>query len=108
MSQEPAPVENSATRHAAESLDEGATRRGLLFGTGLAAAAAGLAACGGNGGEAGAGGAGGGGEGAAKPGQNLVQESEVPVGGGKIIKEQGLVVTQPKKGVWRAFSTKCT
>jgi nitrite reductase/ring-hydroxylating ferredoxin subunit len=102
MSQEPAPVENSAERPTAESLDEGATRRGLLFGTGLAAAAGAVAACGGGGEQPGQQGGG------AQQGQGLVQASEIPVGSGKIIKDQEVVITQPKEGVWRAFSTKCT
>jgi nitrite reductase/ring-hydroxylating ferredoxin subunit len=102
MSQEPAPVENSAERRMAESLDEGATRRGLLFGTGLAAAGALAAACGGGGAQEQPQGGG------AAPGENLVQASEVPVGSGKVIKEKGVIVTQPKEGVWRAFENKCT
>lgn len=34
--------------------------------------------------------------------------SEVPVGGGKIYSEQGVVVTQPAAGRFEAFSTTCT
>ncbi|WP_262840660.1 Rieske (2Fe-2S) protein [Sphaerisporangium corydalis] len=37
----------------------------------------------------------------------LAKTKSIPVGGGKIIKGK-YVVTQPKKGVFRAFSAKCT
>ncbi|GAA3787928.1 hypothetical protein GCM10022226_03090 [Sphaerisporangium flaviroseum] len=44
-------------------------------------------------------------EAAAKP--ILARTKNIPIGGGKIIKGK-YVVTQPKKGVFRAFSAKCT
>ncbi|MFJ5925359.1 Rieske (2Fe-2S) protein [Kitasatospora sp. NPDC092948] len=34
--------------------------------------------------------------------------SEVPVGGGKVYREQAVVVTQPTAGEYKAFSAKCT
>jgi len=34
--------------------------------------------------------------------------SEVPVGGGKVYREQKIVVTQPAEGQYKAFSAKCT
>ncbi|MFC8451205.1 Rieske (2Fe-2S) protein [Kitasatospora sp. NPDC057223] len=34
--------------------------------------------------------------------------SEVPVGGGKVYREQKIVVTQPTAGQYKAFSAKCT
>lgn len=37
----------------------------------------------------------------------LAKTKNIPVGGGKVIKQK-YVVTQPKKGVFRAFSAKCT
>ncbi|WP_214108123.1 Rieske (2Fe-2S) protein [Acrocarpospora catenulata] len=37
----------------------------------------------------------------------LAKTSSIPVGGGKIIKKK-YVVTQPKKGVFRCFTAKCT
>lgn len=108
MSQEPAPVDRSATPSTAESPDMGATRRGLLLGTGIVGLTGALAACGNS--EGGEESSEGGGSGAQPGGndQGLAQTSEIPVGGGKVFKEQGVVVTQPKEGVWRAFSTKCT
>ncbi|WP_369257292.1 Rieske (2Fe-2S) protein [Streptomyces sp. R35] len=45
---------------------------------------------------------------AAPSGQELAATSDIPVGGGKIFKEQKVVVTQPKKGEFKAFSAICT
>jgi Rieske Fe-S protein len=53
-----------------------------------------------SGGGNGAGGAGGGGGG--------IKTSEIPVGGGKVFAGQGVVVTQPKAGEFKAFSAVCT
>jgi Rieske Fe-S protein len=45
----------------------------------------------------------------AKPkGTDLGASSAVPVGGGKIYEDQKIVVTQPKKGQFKAFSAVCT
>jgi Rieske Fe-S protein len=38
----------------------------------------------------------------------LTTTAEVPVGGGVILAEEGLVVTQPEEGTFKAFSSKCT
>ncbi|KOU59890.1 iron-sulfur protein [Streptomyces sp. MMG1533] len=38
----------------------------------------------------------------------LGKTSDIPEGGGKIYKEQGVVVTQPSAGTFKAFSSKCT
>jgi Rieske Fe-S protein len=38
----------------------------------------------------------------------LASTSDIPVGGGKIFEQQGVVVTQPQKGSIKAFSAKCT
>lgn len=40
--------------------------------------------------------------------QELAEKSDIPVGGGKVFKEQKVVVTQPKKGEFKAFSAICT
>ncbi|GAA5010966.1 Rieske (2Fe-2S) protein [Streptomyces siamensis] len=45
---------------------------------------------------------------AASGGKELTTKAAVPVGGGKIFKEQKVVVTQPKKGEFKAFSAICT
>ncbi|OKJ06736.1 Rieske (2Fe-2S) protein [Kitasatospora sp. CB01950] len=39
---------------------------------------------------------------------DLGSASEVPVGGGKVYREQAVVVTQPAAGEYKAFSAKCT
>jgi Rieske Fe-S protein len=43
---------------------------------------------------------------AAKPA--LAATADIPIGGGKILAAQKLVVTQPKAGTFRAFSNVCT
>ena len=60
-----------------------------------------LAACGGSE-EATSGGAGSGG------GPATVTASDVPVGGGTILKDEEVVVTQPKNGDYKAFTAICT
>ncbi|MGW7241886.1 DUF6529 family protein [Streptomyces sp. NPDC054804] len=44
----------------------------------------------------------------AAAGKALAQTSQIPEGGGMIFKEQKIVVTQPKKGEYKAFSAICT
>ncbi|MFI1768814.1 Rieske (2Fe-2S) protein [Streptomyces sp. NPDC020800] len=41
-------------------------------------------------------------------GTALAKTSDIPQGGGKIFKDQGVVVTQPAAGTYKAFSSKCT
>ncbi|MFK4070597.1 Rieske (2Fe-2S) protein [Streptomyces sp. NPDC029674] len=38
----------------------------------------------------------------------LAKTSDIPVGGGKIFKDEQLVVTQPTEGEFKAFSNRCT
>jgi Rieske Fe-S protein len=38
----------------------------------------------------------------------LAKTADIPEGGGKIFKDQGVVVTQPTAGTFKAFSAKCT
>ncbi|MDX6302172.1 MAG: hypothetical protein QOF53_3386 [Nocardioidaceae bacterium] len=73
-----------------------------------------LAACGGGGsadpstpgsGSSGSGSSGSGSSGSAKA---TVAVSDVPAGGGTILKDQQVVVTQPSKGDFKAFSAICT
>lgn len=40
--------------------------------------------------------------------KELAKTGDIPEGGGKIFKEQKIVVTQPKKGEFKAFSAICT
>ncbi|MFF4353931.1 Rieske (2Fe-2S) protein [Streptomyces sp. NPDC001530] len=44
----------------------------------------------------------------ASSGQELSKTSDIPVGGGKIFKDEKVVVTQPKKDEFKAFSAVCT
>lgn len=44
----------------------------------------------------------------ASGGQELAKTSEIPLGGGKIFADQKVVVTQPKKDEFKAFSAVCT
>ncbi|MGI5156730.1 Rieske (2Fe-2S) protein [Microbispora sp. CA-102843] len=98
------------------------TRRAVIFGAGGAGLAVALSACGASDGDdttastgqggsqdgqspaaqssAAQGGAGGGGE--------LAKTSDIPQGGGKVFKDQDVVVTQPEAGQFKAFSATCT
>ena len=75
------------------------TRRGVLAATGVVGATAVLAACGS---------ASGGGGGRADTSRVTLQASDVPVGGGTIDADANVVVTQPTKGEFTAFSATCT
>ncbi|MEV6833714.1 Rieske (2Fe-2S) protein [Streptomyces sp. NPDC051133] len=48
------------------------------------------------------------GNGGSAGGAALAKTSDIPEGGGKIFKDQGVVVTQPAAGQFKAFSAKCT
>nr|SBO98234.1 iron sulphur protein [Nonomuraea gerenzanensis] len=70
----------------------------MLGATGVAACGLALSACGSGGAEA-------------KPnlkGRVLAKTADVPVGGGKLIEDLRVVVTQPTQGVFKAFSSACT
>lgn len=91
------------------------TRRTVIMNTGLAAAAiAGLSSCTNYGtapvsepSAAGtSGGAAGGSSGAGGP--LSVKEADIPVGSGKIFPDAQTVITQPKEGEFKAFSSICT
>ncbi|MEU1705940.1 Rieske (2Fe-2S) protein [Streptomyces sp. NPDC005706] len=73
------------------------TTRRTVLATGAAALATG---CGGGGGSTGS---------SPSPGgTELASTSDIPEGGGKIFKERKVVVTQPSKGDFKAFSAICT
>jgi Rieske Fe-S protein len=44
----------------------------------------------------------------APAGKELTGTADVPIGGGRIFKEEKVVVTQPEKGGFKAFSAVCT
>ncbi|GAA3397952.1 Rieske (2Fe-2S) protein [Streptomyces roseoviridis] len=89
----------------------GVGRRSVVAAAGGAGLVAALAACGGNAQDGGDGdGEGsGGGDASGGTGQEapLTRTGEVPVGGGKVLADRGLVVTQPKAGEFKAFSSRC-
>ncbi|MFJ5556398.1 Rieske (2Fe-2S) protein [Streptomyces sp. NPDC093250] len=82
------------------------TRRTVLLATGAAAVAAGCGSDGGDGDEGGTT------SDTATPdtpaGQVLVSTADVPVGGGTILKDEKIVITQPAEGDFKAFSAVCT
>ncbi|MET9433055.1 Rieske (2Fe-2S) protein [Streptomyces sp. NPDC006551] len=88
-------------------------RRTVVSAAGGAGLAVALAACGaGADGKAGAetdGKADGGTSGAPQDaGAPLARTADIPVGGGKVLADQGVVITQPTAGEFKAFSSKCT
>lgn len=92
-----------------------ADRRIVFQGLGALGVAAALAACGGSGGSAGGYGSGpdsssSGAEGTAEPGPGtvLATTDQIPVGGGIVLSERQLVITQPSQGAYKAFSAVCT
>ncbi|MFE0651316.1 Rieske (2Fe-2S) protein [Streptomyces sp. NPDC059534] len=78
----------------------GVARRTVVAAAGSAGLAAALAACGGGADDKAAD--------AAPKDVTLARTGDIPVGGGKILADQGLVITQPKAGEFKAFSSKCT
>lgn len=87
----------------------GPCRRTVVATLGAAGLAAALTACGGSDDKDSAEPAGEqAGDGGDAAGSVLARTSDIPVGGGKIFKDEGVVVTQPTKGDFKAFSNKCT
>ncbi|MEU5098116.1 Rieske (2Fe-2S) protein [Streptomyces sp. NPDC020996] len=103
----------------------GPARRTVVAAVGAAGLAVALTACGSDddassssgssgtqaganttGGDAGGGSASGSASGSG--GTVLAKTADIPEGGGKIFKDQGVVVTQPAAGTFKAFSAKCT
>ncbi|MGW3951540.1 Rieske (2Fe-2S) protein [Streptomyces sp. NPDC004752] len=75
------------------------TRRTVVAAAGAAGLSLALTACGSDSGSDSS---------APAAGTVLAKTSEIPEGGGKIFKDQGVVVTQPTAGQFKAFSSKCT
>ncbi|MFI7388815.1 Rieske (2Fe-2S) protein [Streptomyces sp. NPDC049813] len=82
-------------------------RRTVVAAVGAVGLAAALSACGDEkggssepAGDAASAGAGG--------GKELAKTSDIPEGGGKVFADAGVVVTQPKKGEFKGFTTTCT
>ncbi|MFJ8535165.1 Rieske (2Fe-2S) protein [Streptomyces sp. NPDC093591] len=77
------------------------TRRTVLITAGATGAAALVAACGDSDDK-------GSSTPSLSPGRELTTTADVPVGGGTILKDEKVVVTQPKSGEFKAFSAICT
>ncbi|MFG1777446.1 Rieske (2Fe-2S) protein [Micromonospora sp. NPDC049051] len=93
------------------------TRRALLTGAGAVGAAVVLGACGSDdSGDAGAPTSGGppvpstgdAGGGDRQGAQSLARTADIPVGGGTVYPAQGVVITQPREGEFKAFDSICT
>ncbi|MFJ3641038.1 Rieske (2Fe-2S) protein [Streptomyces sp. NPDC090108] len=82
--------------------EAGPDRRTVMAAAGAAGLAAALTACGSGGDSSGTG------SDAGAAGTSLARTADIPEGGGKIFKDQGVVVTQPTAGTYKAFSSKCT
>lgn len=101
-------AEGKASMNASQEHEVHLGRRTVVAGVGAAGVAAVLTACGSSKDSAGsntvepAKGATGDG------GNVLAKTADIPEGGGKIFADQGVVVTQPKAGEFKAFSSKCT
>ncbi|MFJ3906827.1 Rieske (2Fe-2S) protein [Streptomyces sp. NPDC090025] len=89
----------------------GVARRTVVAAAGGAGLTVALTACGaadektpggGDGGTGGGDGSGG------QQGAALARTGDIPVGGGKVLADQGIVITQPKQGEFKAFSARCT
>ncbi|MET7648704.1 Rieske (2Fe-2S) protein [Streptomyces sp. NPDC005426] len=83
-------------------------RRAVVTAAGAASVAAVLTACGGAQEAAGSGAVAQADDGGDGGGRVLAKTADIPEGGGKVFAEQGVVVTQPAAGEFKAFSSKCT
>ncbi|NEC89136.1 Rieske (2Fe-2S) protein [Streptomyces sp. SID12501] len=81
-------------------MTQGPTRRTILLATGAAALTAGCSEYGDESASSS--------DSAGSPGQELATTADIPVGGGKIFKDEQVVVTQPKEGEFKAFTSICT
>ncbi|WP_374754111.1 Rieske (2Fe-2S) protein [Streptomyces sp. SM12] len=89
------------------------TRRAAVAAGAAGLAAMALGACGSSDDEAGPGGDAGsppesGGDGGEEAGEAIAEVSDVPEGGGLILEDPQVVVTQPEPGEFKAFSSICT
>lgn len=82
-------------------MTEGISRRIVFSGLGALGVAAALAGCGGGGSDEGSGPS-------VDAGAELVPTADVPVGGGVVLTDEKIVVTQPTEGDFKAFTAVCT
>ncbi|MFD0144682.1 MULTISPECIES: Rieske (2Fe-2S) protein [unclassified Streptomyces] len=83
----------------------GVARRTVVSAAGGMGLVAALTACGASDSSSSGGGSG---DAPKEAGSPLAKTADIPVGGGKVIDGQGVVITQPKAGEFKAFSSKCT
>ncbi|MFJ7201237.1 MULTISPECIES: Rieske (2Fe-2S) protein [unclassified Streptomyces] len=83
-------------------------RRAVVVAAGAASVAAVLTACGSRQGSGGSDGVDSADDGTDTGGTTLAKTADIPKGGGTVFPDQGVVVTQPKAGEFKAFSSKCT
>ncbi|MCX4868516.1 Rieske (2Fe-2S) protein [Streptomyces sp. NBC_00257] len=83
-------------------------RRAVVTAVGAASVAAVLTACGNQKDSGGSGVVEPAGSGTDGSGAALTRTADIPEGGGKVFADRGVVVTQPKAGEFKAFSSKCT
>lgn len=105
-------AEGKASMSASQEHEVLLGRRTVVAGVGAAGVAAVLTACGSSKESGGSGtvepAKGATGDGADNGGNVLAKTADIPEGGGKIFADAGVVVTQPKAGEFKAFSSKCT
>lgn len=82
-------------------MTDGISRRIVFSGLGAIGVAAALAGCGGGDTDEGS-------DPSVESGAELVATSEVPVGGGIVLTDEKVVVTQPTEGDFKAFTAVCT
>ncbi|MFD7498238.1 Rieske (2Fe-2S) protein [Streptomyces sp. NPDC059832] len=83
-------------------------RRAVVVAAGAASVAAVLTACGNQKGSGGSDAVEPAGTGTDGGGAPLASTADIPEGGGKVFADRDVVVTQPKAGKFKAFSSKCT
>lgn len=96
-----------------DEVTAGPGRRGVLAGAGAAGAGVlGVAVLGGCASAGSGGGSGGAGSPGSVPskikGKVIAKKADIPVRGGKVFVDYKLVITQPAKGTFKAFSAVCT
>jgi Rieske Fe-S protein len=90
-------------------MSEPVSRRIVFHGLGALGVAVALAGCAGSSDSSGGtDGTGGGTSPTAKAGEGLAKTSDIPVGGGVILTDQKIVITQPSEGEFKAFTAVCT
>lgn len=99
---------SASSQPAAHRPAPGPARRTVVAAVGAAGLAAALTACGSDDESSSVSSDAGSSSGGAGSGAVLAKTADIPEGGGKIFKEQGVVVTQPTAGTFKAFSSKCT